>query len=87
MLRVIAKRVSKGPAIKQGLGRPRLYVIIFSSFGSLCMIYDLCMINICFIPRGARRTRRGALRSDTGRHFFVTGYECLIPCVLVCHLM
>ena len=33
------------------------------------MIYDLCMINICFIPRGARRTRRGALRSDTGRHF------------------
>ena len=33
------------------------------------MIYDLCMINICFRPRGARRTRRGALRSDTGRQF------------------
>ena len=66
MLRVIAKRVSKGPAVKQGLGRPRSYV---SSFGSLCMIYYLCMINICFRPRGARRTRRGALRSDTGHHF------------------
>ena len=51
------------------------------------MIYDLCMINICFRPRGARRTRRGELRSDTGCHFFVSGYECLIPCVLVCHLM
>ena len=48
------------------------------------MIYDLFMINICFRPRGARR---GALRSDTGRHFFVSGYECLIPCVFVCHLM
>ena len=46
------------------------------------MIYDLCMINICFRPRGARRTRRGALRSDTGHHF-VSEYECLIPCVLV----
>ena len=46
------------------------------------MIYDLSMINICFRPRGARRTRRGALRSDTGRHF-VSEYECLIPCVLV----
>ena len=50
------------------------------------MIYDLCMINICFRPRGARRTRRDALRSDTGRHF-VSEYECLILCVLVCHLM
>ena len=69
MLRVIAKRVSKGPAVKQGLIRPRLYVLIYSSFGSLCMIYDLCMINICFRPRGARRTRRGVLRSATGRHF------------------
>ena len=82
MLRVIAKRVSKGPAGKQGLGRPRLYVPYVLSFGSLCMIYDLCMINICFRPRGARRTRHGALRSDTGRHF-VSEYECLIPCVLV----
>ena len=31
----------------------------------------VCMINICFRPRGARRTRRGALRSDTGRHFLL----------------
>ena len=28
MLRVIAKRVSKGPAVKQESGRPRLYVLI-----------------------------------------------------------
>ena len=32
MLRVIAKRVSKGPAGKQGLGRPRLYVLICFEF-------------------------------------------------------
>ena len=32
MLRVIAKRVSKGPAVKQGLGRPRLYVLICFEF-------------------------------------------------------
>ena len=31
MLRVIAKRVSKGPAVKQGLG-PRLYVLICFDF-------------------------------------------------------
>ena len=32
MLRVIAKRVSKGPVVKQGLGRPRLYVLIYFEF-------------------------------------------------------
>ena len=32
MLRVIAKRVSKGLAVKQGLGRPRLYVLICFEF-------------------------------------------------------
>ena len=32
MLRVIAKRVSKGPAGKQGLGQPRLYVLICFEF-------------------------------------------------------
>ena len=32
MLRVIAKRVSKGPAVKQRLGRPRLYVHIYFQF-------------------------------------------------------
>ena len=32
MLSVIAKRVSRGPAVKQGLGRPRLYVLIYFEF-------------------------------------------------------
>ena len=32
MFRVIAKRVNKGPAVKQGLGRPRLYVLICFEF-------------------------------------------------------
>ena len=32
MLRVIAKRFSKGPVVKQGLGRPRLYVLIYFKF-------------------------------------------------------
>ena len=32
MLRVIAKRVSKGPDAKQGLGQPRLYVLICFEF-------------------------------------------------------
>ena len=32
MLIVIAKRVRKGPTVKQGLGRPRLYVPICFEF-------------------------------------------------------
>ena len=32
MLRFIAKRVSKGPAGKQRLGRPRLYVLVCFEF-------------------------------------------------------
>ena len=32
MVRVIAKIVSKGPVVKQGLGQPRLYVLIYFKF-------------------------------------------------------
>ena len=32
MLIVIAERVSKGLVVKQGLGRPRLYVLICFAF-------------------------------------------------------